>query len=85
MELPPQGVAKDLTPGFRPLHLGWGPNPKGKGGERSRGQERGKRLAERRPSRADPGPSRGQRLSVPGRGGNLRSCSPFGGGTVQGE
>lgn len=47
MELPPQGVAKDLTPGFLPLHLGWGPNPKGKGGERSRGQEGGKRLAER--------------------------------------
>lgn len=46
MELPPQGVAKDLTPGFLPLHLGWGPNPKEKGVERSRGQEGGKRLAE---------------------------------------
>lgn len=47
MELPPQGVAKGLTPGFLPLHPGWGPTPKGKGGERSRGREGGKRLAAR--------------------------------------
>lgn len=45
MELPPQGAAKGLTPGFLPLHLGWAPTPKGKGGERSRGREGGERLA----------------------------------------
>lgn len=37
MELPPQGVARGLTPGLLPLHLGWGTNPKEKGEESSMG------------------------------------------------
>lgn len=81
MELPPQGAAKGLTPGFLPLHLGWAPTPKGKGGERSRGRE-GERLAAKE-AKQQPLPRAASVCA--GGGGSLRSCSPFGGGTVQGE
>lgn len=42
MELPPQGMARDLIPGFLPLHLGWGPNPK-ESGEKSNMGWKGRR------------------------------------------
>lgn len=47
MELPPQGVARGLTPGFLPLHLGWGTNPKREGRRGARDGKEGERLARR--------------------------------------
>lgn len=61
MELPPQGVARGLTPEFLPLHLGWGPNPKGKGEERSRGRKEGEWLVEGEAKQHLVPPSRPQR------------------------
>lgn len=78
MELPPQGVARGLTPGFLPLQLGWGPNPKVKREKRSMGGKQGERLVG----------GAAKRHSVPlrvGVGVDLRSRGPSGAGTVWGE
>lgn len=67
MELPPQGVARGLIPGFLPLHLGWGPNPKEKG-EKSNIGWKGRREVSGRGGKAAPCPHCGQCLSVLGGG-----------------
>lgn len=55
MELPPQGVARGLTPGFLPLHLELGTNPKGEGEKSSMGWET-RREVSKKGSKAAPCP-----------------------------
>lgn len=47
MKLPPQGVARGLTPGFLPLHLELGTNPKGEGEKSSMGWGRRREVSKR--------------------------------------
>lgn len=85
MELPPQGVARGLIPGFLPLHLGWGPNPKEKGEKSNMGQK-GRREVSGRGGKAAPCPPLWAVSVCPGGVGVISDlAAPLEGGTVWGE